>query len=59
LGASEATSHIPAIVLVNKRHRELASAAQTTDHRVLLPLPVSIKDLRAKLKELLSAKSPS
>jgi eukaryotic-like serine/threonine-protein kinase len=57
LGTIESTQHVPAILLVNPRHRELVKAAQTTAHRVLLALPVSIKDLRVRLIKLLSAKA--
>ncbi len=57
LGESEITENIPAILLVDKRQRALIKAAETSDHRVLLPMPLKIKQLRSKLLKLLSAKA--
>jgi eukaryotic-like serine/threonine-protein kinase len=57
LGTIESTQHVPAILLVSERQRELVKAAQRAAHRVLLALPVSIKDLRVRLIKLLSAKA--
>jgi serine/threonine-protein kinase len=57
LGASEQTSSTPAILLVDSRHKGLIEAAQTAEHRVLLPMPLKIKELRAALSKLLSASS--
>jgi len=55
LGESEYTANIPAILLVDKRQRAFIDAATTSDHRVLLPMPLKIKQLRSKLLKLLSA----
>jgi eukaryotic-like serine/threonine-protein kinase len=56
LGAMEATAEIPAILLVDQRLKGLMQSAQTAGHRVLLPMPLRLKELRNKLLELLAAK---
>lgn len=56
LGDSETASQVPAILLVDKRRKSLADAAQTNDHHVLLPMPLKMKELRATLLKLVSRK---
>lgn len=56
LGAVEEIRHIPAILLVDHQHRRALEAAQTAPHRVLLPLPLKVTQLRQKLQELLADK---
>ena len=56
LGAMEATAEIPAILLVDQRLKGISQAAQTAGHRVLLSMPLRLKELRDKLRELLPAK---
>lgn len=53
-GQSEATRHIPAVMLVDKKERELIKAASTSDHRKLLALPIKVRELRVLLKTLLT-----
>ena len=57
LGASETTVHVPAILLVDKRQRSLIDAAETAEHRVLLAMPLKMRQLRNKLVKLLSPKA--
>ncbi len=56
LGTLEATAAIPAILLVDQRLTGVVQSAQTAGHRVLLSMPLRLKELRAKLLELLAAK---
>jgi serine/threonine-protein kinase len=59
LGESETASHIPAVLLVDKRQKRLADAAATNEHRVLLSMPLKMKELRTKLINLISQKAKS
>ena len=51
-GQDEKTAEIPAVLLVDKRHKELIRQAETADHRRLLALPLKVRQLRALLKQL-------
>jgi len=53
LGEGQTTSDIPAVLLVDKREKELTKAAKPDDHRLLLPMPLKIKSLREALIKLL------
>ncbi len=53
LGEGTTTSDIPAVLLVDKRDKELTKAAKPDDHRLLLPMPLKIKSLREALIKLL------
>lgn len=53
-GQSENTRHIPAVMLVDKKQREMIQAASTGDHRKLLALPLKVRELRVMLKSLLT-----
>ena len=53
LGKNEKTSDIPAVLLVDKRHKDLIRQAETSDHRRLLGLPLKVRQLRALLKQLI------
>ena len=57
LGQSEITQDIPAVLLVDKRQKDLVEAAQTNDHRLLLPMPLKIKNLLHALIQLLGKKA--
>jgi serine/threonine-protein kinase len=56
LGDSETASQVPSVLLVDKRRKRLADAAQTNEHRVLLSMPLKMKELRVTLMKLLSKK---
>ena len=58
-GEDEETKSIPAILLLNRTDKELIRKAQASDHRILLPIGLKIKRLRAKLVELLKEQEPS
>ncbi|MBB3205290.1 serine/threonine-protein kinase [Rhodopirellula rubra] len=51
---SEQTQNIPAIMLVDPRQRHIVEKAVRGSNRTLLPLPLSVKNLRVTLIKLLS-----
>ncbi|MFM9117938.1 MAG: serine/threonine protein kinase, partial [Planctomycetota bacterium] len=53
-GDLEQTRKVPAIILVDDDQQELASRAQLGDHRVLLSMPIKVRDVRNALKQLLT-----
>ncbi len=59
LGEGEATKHVPAILLVNRANKEQIKRALVSNHRILLPMGLKIKQLRAKLLQLLREEEPS
>jgi serine/threonine-protein kinase len=59
LGELEQAGHTPAILLVDKRHKELIEVAKTNEHRVLLPMPLKITELRSALRKLLASSGES
>ena len=56
LGEGQTTGDIPAVLLVDKREKDLTKAAKPDDHRLLLPIPLKIKSLREALIKLLQEK---
>jgi serine/threonine-protein kinase len=52
-GAMEKTQSIPAILFVAEHHRALADRANLAPHRVLIPMPLKVRQLRAILLKLL------
>lgn len=53
-GMAEKTRDVPAILFVAEHHRSLAERAQAAPHRVLIPMPLKVRHLRAILLRLLS-----
>lgn len=58
-GEDELTSNIPAILLVKRTNKKQIRQAKTSERRILLPLGLKIKQLRAKLLHLVKAQEPS
>jgi serine/threonine-protein kinase len=56
-GSQEKTKDVPAILFVAEHHRHLAERAHVGPHRVLIPMPLKVRQLRAILLKLLSAQS--
>jgi serine/threonine-protein kinase len=54
LGEDEKTRHIPAILFIEQDQQHLAEKADTAAHRVLVPMPLKVRQLRALLVKLLS-----
>lgn len=54
LGEKEATVDVPAILLIDKKQRELIQAAKRAPHRVLMGMPLKMLTLRKILRKLLS-----
>jgi serine/threonine-protein kinase len=53
-GDAEHTKSIPSVLLLDGRHQDLAGIAQVGPHRVLLAMPLKVRQLRAILLKLLS-----
>jgi len=53
-GELEASQQIPAILFVDEKHRAMAGQASTAPHRVLMPMPLKVRQLRATLLKLLT-----
>ncbi|MFW6169293.1 MAG: protein kinase domain-containing protein [Planctomycetota bacterium] len=58
-GEDESTKDIPAILLVKRSNKDQIRRARTSERRVVLPLGLKMKQLRAKLSELLKKEAPS
>ncbi|MFO7904438.1 MAG: protein kinase domain-containing protein [Planctomycetota bacterium] len=58
-GEDESTKDIPAILLVKRANKDQIRRARTNERRVVLPLGLKIRQLRAKLFELLRKEEPS
>jgi eukaryotic-like serine/threonine-protein kinase len=54
-GGSEATKNIPAILFVDPRQSEIIQGAKLSDKRVLVSMPLKVKELRETLVNLLGA----
>jgi serine/threonine-protein kinase len=53
-GTDENTKAIPSILFLAEKHHDLSRQAQLAEHRVLLPMPLKVRQLRAILLKLLS-----
>jgi len=53
-GDEEQTRKIPAILLLDEHQLDLIPTAQVSAHRVLLKMPLKVKEVRMALKQLLS-----
>ncbi|MFV1966260.1 MAG: protein kinase [Pirellulaceae bacterium] len=58
-GEQEHTTSIPAVLFISENHQELAKRAATSEHRVLLFMPLKVRQLRTILLKLLSGTSAS
>lgn len=52
-GASDATKNIPAIIFVDGKQADLIKTARLSDKRVLLSMPLKVRELRETLLKLL------
>jgi serine/threonine-protein kinase len=53
------TRSFPALLLLGETQRTWTAKAETSDHRRVLPLPVTMKQLRATLEQLLPSRQSS
>ena len=58
-GSLDMTKQVPAILFVDPRHTEYMKKASVGDHRVILSMPVKVKELRATLLKLLQPSAPA
>jgi serine/threonine-protein kinase len=57
LGENQATGSIPAILLLEDNQQAWKSQARTARHRIVLPMPVTMKQLRTLLAQLAPPKN--
>jgi len=55
LGEDKRTQLVPAVLLLDESQQKWKSQAHTDRHRVVLSMPITIKQLRAALEQLLAA----
>ncbi len=56
-GTDSRTCDIPAVLLLNELHARLESKAQTSAHRVVVSMPLKLRQLRQLLADLIAKKS--
>jgi eukaryotic-like serine/threonine-protein kinase len=54
MGEDKRTESVPAILLLNESQMPWKSEAQTTDHRIVLSMPLTMKQLRTSVEQLLT-----
>jgi serine/threonine-protein kinase len=57
LAADEATQNLPAILLLNEAQDDWVQRAKTSDRRVVLGMPITMKQLRAALEKVLAPRT--
>lgn len=55
LGEDERTKAVPAVLLLDESQHKWKSQAQTNRHRIVLPMPITMRQLRDALEQLLLA----
>lgn len=58
-GSDLKTSFVPAVLLLDESQRKWKQQAQTDKHRVVLPMPITMKQLRFTLAKLVTIKATS
>jgi serine/threonine-protein kinase len=59
MGEDKRTDSVPAILLLNESQEPWKSQAHTADHRIVLSMPLTMKQLRTSVEQLLVAESRS
>jgi serine/threonine-protein kinase len=59
LGEDKRTESVPAILLLNESQQPWKSQALTADHRIVLSMPLTMKQLRSSVEQLLVAETRS
>lgn len=54
-GKAERTKGTPAVLFLDEHHVDMTAMVNTSDHRVLLPMPLKVRQLRMILLKLLSS----
>jgi eukaryotic-like serine/threonine-protein kinase len=57
LAQTNSTQDLPAILLIDRRWSKLVESAQLAPHRILMEMPLQVKRLCQKLKELIAARA--
>jgi CheY-like chemotaxis protein len=58
-GANDLTRDIPAILFVDQNQQSLVERAEVARHRVILSMPIRLRELRSMLLKLFKAKEKS
>jgi serine/threonine-protein kinase len=58
LGEDEQTRSVPAILLLGENQETWRTQAQTAEHRVVLTMPITMRQFRTALDKLLASKTP-
>ena len=58
-GDDSKTTFVPAVLLLDETQRKWKQEARTAEHRVVLPMPITMKQLRSTLAKLVSSKASS
>ena len=59
MGEDKRTELIPAILLLNENQQPWKSKARTAGHRIVLTMPLTMKQLRTSVEQLLLAETRS
>ena len=57
MGEDRRTAKVPAMLLLDEAQQEWKSQARTASHRVVLPMPITMKQLRATVAQLAPART--
>ena len=57
-GKQTKTKQIPAVLLLDENHKDRGGVAELASHRVLMPMPLKVRKLRAVLMKLIAARTP-
>ena len=55
LGEDKRTESVPAVLLLDEGQQQWKSEARTARHRIVLSMPITMKQLRTALEQLLPA----
>jgi serine/threonine-protein kinase len=58
-GNDSNTSFVPAVLLLDENQFRFKKLAQTAEHRIVLPMPITMKQLREALAKLVASKASS
>ena len=56
-GDDRVIATVPAILLLEDSQRQWKAKAKTAEHRVVLPMPITMKQLRVALTQLIESES--
>jgi serine/threonine-protein kinase len=54
LGADKVTQHIPAVLLLDERHRDWKAEANVGPHRATINMPIKQRELRKTIRDVIT-----